>query len=159
MRTTLSGPSLRIMWERTFTLIPPVRCAFCGVLISWRYPIPSRHTSEVEIDCPSCGCELAVRHRHVMALTAVSFGAAVCVAYVAGLRGKLLWVGPAVFATRLGGFVGTLLSMRLFPPEVQLRCDFRRILYSPDPREPSHPSDPEVLDSHKTDPVRGPADA
>ena len=118
---------------------------------SWR-----RFATEKEFSCPACDSELLVRFRNVWALSAVVVVAAVLVAYVAGLRG-LEVLALAAIALRSAFFLIIQLSVRLFPPDVKLCCDFRRILYSRDAEDAPGSHERVVLGTPTTDP--GPADA
>jgi hypothetical protein len=115
-----------------FPRMPRLTCPFCSAQI--QLPLQGPRTSrrlatDREFSCPTCECELLVRFRNVGTLSAFVFGAAVLVGYVAGLRG-IAPLALAVLALRFGYFLVLELSMRLFPPDVELCCDFRRILYS-----------------------------
>jgi len=132
-----------------FARMPRLTCPSCQAQFAsstlWRtYSFTSRrYATEKEILCPACRCELMVRFRNVWTLCGIVCGAIALTAYAVGFRGMALVALPAV-ALRLGHFLIIDLSVRLFPPDVEMCGDFRKILYARDQEHPAPPPQPVI---------------
>ena len=134
---------------------PRLTCPFCRAeLPVSTLSLPNRlqryYAREQEVFCPACDCELLVRLHNLWTLCAAAFGAVALIGYAAGLEG-IAAVGLAAAALRFGHVPIIQLSMRLFPPDVELCCDFRRILYSRDESEPPRKREPLAPDAPTAD--------
>jgi hypothetical protein len=109
----------------------------CGVQISWRY-------ASGEFDCPACGCGLKITRRYFRSLYAISLVAAAGIAYAIGLRDEALQAAVVllVFPTFM---LVAIINVRIFPPEVEVSGDVRRILHPGEPEDPSIPAAPIIL--------------
>jgi hypothetical protein len=85
-------------------------------------------TSTWPFQCPACGHGVLIRKRYVRVIGIVSLVVASLVVYGLGIRGDALI--PAfllvVFPIK---FVVAFMTLRLFPPDVELTGDYRGILY------------------------------
>ena len=104
----------------------PLKCPACGSAVPWH-----RATSDTAFLCPACGRALQVRGSYFRVLNFLAFPIAGFGAYALGARDDVLfWI------TLLGAFpVAVILwfiTMRLFPPDVDLTGDYRSVLYPVD---------------------------
>lgn len=85
-----------------------------------------------------------------------ALGISALVAYAVGFRNDALF-GVVALALWPVYFVLTMLNMRLIPPEVELSGDFRGILYTCDPEDPSRPPEPMVFGAPRNIPLNAQA--
>ena len=114
------------MLPRKITLIRaalPVNCPSCGAEISWR-----RADLDLPFPCPACRHGVLIRKRYLRVIGIVSLVLAALIVYGIGIRGDALI--PAVLLAILPTqFVVGFITLRLFPPDVDLTGDFRGILF------------------------------
>jgi hypothetical protein len=111
---------------RTFALLGPplpMKCPACGVSVGWKHA-----SAHVQFLCPHCHQGLKLRPAYFRIVNVVSLIAAGLLAYGYGLRrDNVIWgVLVGVFPVQV---ILLNISLRIFPPDVELTGDFRGILY------------------------------
>lgn len=125
---------------RTIQILPgarPVLCPMCGAEISWRYAANA-------FSCPACGCGLELRRRYYRAISVISFAIAFGLSYLSGYRGSAI-LAPVLFLTFPIQFVVASITLRLFPPDVEVSGNVRGILHPVGGQNPALPPDPIVI--------------
>ena len=107
---------------------PALTCPSCGATVAWD------DVAAGPCSCQSCGAGVTLKPGYFRVLGFASLLVAAIVLFAFGLRGNALfaWTALAWFPIRLAI---ELVNLRLFPPDLELSGEFRRILHPPGQRQ------------------------
>jgi hypothetical protein len=124
----------------------PVVCPACGENISKRFVMGR------DAYCPACHVGLTIRVGPFRALPLFAAVIVSLVGYGAGLRGDALFAVVCLVSLPVA-FVMAMITVRLFPPELEATGDYRGILHPVEDVPQSE--EPDAVEAHEATPDEG----